>query len=124
MKRIVFSHRILKKEKLLPKDIEVIVKVCEKDIFTKIKGENLLSESSLIKIYITTIEGAQRLVLILDEKINVGHFLLYRKKDDSVGKNISLKNPEFRKILKQYLNLWNEDMEKDNFEIIELSKRP
>jgi len=33
-------------------------------------------------------------------------------------KNISIKNPEFKKALQQYLKLWNEDMEKDNFERI------
>jgi hypothetical protein len=121
MKRIVFSHQILKKEKLTQKDIAVIVKVCEKDIFKRIKGENIPSESSLIKIYTTTIEGARRLVLVLDEVINVGHFLFYRKKDDSIGKNISIKNPEFKKALHQYLKLWDKDMENNKFEIIELS---
>lgn len=120
MKRIVFSHQILKKEKLTPKDIEVIIKVCKKDIFRRIKGENIPSESSLIKIYTTTIEGSRRLVLVLDEVINVGHFLFYRKKDDSIGKNISIKNPEFKKTLQQYLKLWDKDMANDNFEIVEL----
>lgn len=121
MRSIVFANQILKKEKLSPRDIEVIVKVCKKDIFARIKGENIPNEASLIKIYTTTIQGARRLVLILDEEIKIGHFLLYRKKDDPVGKNISLKNPEFKKILQQYLSLWNADMESDNFEIIDLS---
>ena len=120
MKRIVFARQILKKEKITQKDIEVILKVCGKDIFQRIKGENLPTESSLIKIYATTIEGARRLVLILDESIQVGHFLFYRKKEDPIGKNISIKNPEFKKALQQYLKLWDEDMEKDNFEIVEL----
>jgi len=122
MKRIVFSHQILKKEKLTSKEIEVIVKVCEKDIFQRIKGENLPSESSLIKIYTTTTEGARRLVLVFDETINVGHFLFYRKKDDPIGKNISIKNPDFKKALQQYLMIWDKDMCRDNFEIVELNR--
>lgn len=120
MKRIVFARQILKKEKITQKDIGVILKVCGKYIFQRIKGENLPTEYSLIKIYVTTIEGARRLVLILDESIQVGHFLFYRKKEDPIGKNISIKNPEFKKALQQYLKLWDEDMEKDNFEIVEL----
>lgn len=120
MKRIVFARQIVKKEKITQKEKEVILKVCGKDIFQRIKGEDLPTESSLIKIYVTTMEGARRLVLILDESIQVAHFLFYRKKEDPIGKNISIKNPEFKKLLQQYLKLWEEDMEKDNFEVVEL----
>ena len=124
MKRIVFSRQILKKEKVTSNDIEVILKVCEKNIFQRIKGEQLPAESSLIKIYATTIEGARRLVLILDESIGIEHFLFFRKKDDPIGKNISIKNPEFKQSLQNYLKLWDEDMAKDNFEILEIPNRP
>lgn len=120
MNKIVFANQITKKEKLTPLDVDNIVKVCKKDIFTRIKGEEIPDNSSLIKIYTTTLEGARRLVLILDEEIQVGHFLFYRKKDDSLGANISIKNPLFKKSLLHYLQLWNEDMEKESFEIVDL----
>lgn len=71
-------------------------------------------------MYVTTIEGSRRLVLVLDEKINVGYFLFFRKKDNPIGKKISIKNPEFKKVLQQYLQFLDEDMEGDNFQIIQL----
>ena len=60
------------------------------------------------------------MVLVLDEAIDVGHFLFYRKKEDTIGKNVSIKNPQFKKALQQYLRLWEKDVENDDFEIIEL----
>ncbi len=121
MKTIVFAKRLIKKEKITLKEKSVIVKVCQKDIFTKIKGQNLPNTSSLIKIYATTIEGARRLVLVLDEEIGVGYVLFFRKKDDVIGKNISIKNPNFKKSLQKYLQILDEDMDNDNFEIVDLN---
>jgi hypothetical protein len=119
MKSVVFSRHLIRKEQLTQKEIEIIVKVCKKDIFTKIKGENIPDESSLVKIYVTTIEGARRLVLLFDEKTNVKYFLFFRKKDDPIGKNVSIKNPKFKEKLYQYLRILDEDMMNDNFEIVE-----
>lgn len=120
MKQVVFSKQISKKEKLSKRNFEIILRACKKGLLTKIKGKDLPKASSLVKIYVTTIEGARRLVLVLDEKINVGYFLFFRKKDDRIGENISIKNPEFKKVLQQYLQFLDEDMEDGNFEIIKL----
>jgi len=120
MKRIIFSNRLIKKENLSQKDIDIIIKSSQKNIFTKIKGDDLPKETSLIKIYVTTINEAKRLVFLLDEETSVGHFLFFRKKEDLLGKNISIKNPKFKEALRQYLKIWDEDMKNDNFEIIEL----
>ncbi len=120
MRLIVFAKSLIKKENITSQEKAVIIKVCQKSIFTKIKGQNMPNNSSLIKIYVTTLNGARRLVLILDEEIDVGYFLFFRKKDDSIGKNISIKNSEFKKALQQYLKLLDKDMDNNNFEIIKL----
>ncbi len=120
MKRVVFTHRLIKKEKLSQTDIDVVIKSCKKGIFTPLKGVDIPSETSLIKIYVTTIQGARRIALLLDEEIGVAHFLFFRKKDDPIGKNMSIKNPVFKKTLKQYLQLWELDVKDDNFDIFEL----
>ena len=120
MKKIIFSQKLIKKEKLSSKEKLLVIKVCQKNIFTKIKGKDLPSESSLIKIYITTIDGAKRLVMILDEVLDIGYFLMFRKKEDSIGKNMTLKNPDFKKALSQYLDILDADMNENNFEIIDI----
>lgn len=120
MKRLVFSKQIVKKEKLTKKEQNIVVKVCKKNIFRKIKGNRLPADSSLIKIYATTIEGSRRIVLLFDEEGSIGYFLFFRKKDDVIGKNISIKNPEFKKALYKYLDILDIDIEGDMFEVIEL----
>ena len=120
MRCIVFSRQLVKKEKLSKKDVDAIVRGCRKNIFTKIKGEDLPSDSSLVKIYTTTVDGARRIVLLLDEKTKTVFFLFFRGKEDSIGKNVSVKNPKFRETLKKYLRILNMDVEKDNFEICEI----
>ncbi len=122
MKSIVFAKTIVKKEKLTPSDIDVIIKSSQKGVFSKIKGKSIPSSSSLIKVYTTTIQGARRIVILLDEKSSVGHFLFFRTKDDPLGKNISIKNPTFKKLLQKYLLLWSKDMESNDYDIISLKK--
>lgn len=122
MKKLVFSQKLIKKEKLKENDKNIVIKVCKKNIFTKIKGRNIPADSSLIKIYVTTVEGAKRIVLLFDEEVQVGYFLFFRNKDDSVGKNISLRNPAFKKTLDIHLNLLGEDMAQENFEIVQLQE--
>ncbi len=121
MRSIVFAKRLIKNEKLTTLDIETIFKICQKGIFTKIKGTKIPTNSNLIKVYATTVSGARRLVFVLDEKIKVGYFLFFRRKDDEIGKNISIKNPKFKKLLIKYLAIWNEDMENDDFEVVRLN---
>ncbi len=120
MKKLVFSQQIVNKEKITTRDMVDILGVCMKNIFQRIKGDNLPTNASLVKIYVTTISGARRLVILFDESIQVGHFLFYRKKNDPIGKNISIKNPQFKKELTKYLKIWSEDIENDNFKVISL----
>ncbi len=121
MRIIVFTRTLVKNEYLSSEDVDVIVKSCKKCIFTRIKGKSLPTGSSLIKIYTTTIQGTRRIVILFDEESKAGHFLFFRSKDDSIGKNISIKNPSFKKLLQKYLILWDRDMESDNYDIIKLS---
>lgn len=122
MKKLVFSQKLIKKEKLKEKDKHIIIKVCRKNIFTKIKGRNIPADASLIKIYVTTIQGAKRIVLLFDEEVQAGYFLFFRNKNDVIGKNISMKNPAFKKALDIHLNLLEQDMDQENFEIVQLQR--
>lgn len=42
---------------------------------------------------------------------NDAFFLFYRSKNDKIGKNITINNPEFRKMLHTYLALLEADIE-------------
>ena len=45
--------------------------------------------------------------------------LFYRDKKDSVGANVTIKNPDFRKQLHKHLALLRKDLEKGAFEVWE-----
>ncbi len=121
MKKIVLADQIVKKEKITRKNLGVIVKVIRKGIFKKIKGQNLPKDSSLIKVYATTVEGARRIVFLLDCEIDVVYFLFFRKKDDPIGKNISINNKFFKESLVKYLKILDQDIEDDNFEVVNIN---
>ena len=75
-----------------------------------IKGEELPKGSRLVKLYVTTIAGARRIVFLVDVETGTGFLLFYRGKNDTIGKNITIKNPVFRKRLLQYLDLLQSDL--------------
>jgi len=110
---VIISHRIKKKEfkkGIIPQaDLEKILDGFRKGIFIVIKGENLPKGSRLIKVYSTTTAGARRIVYLVDVLTNDAFFLFYRSKNDKIGKNITIDNPEFRKILHTYLDLLTAD---------------
>lgn len=121
--KIIFSKKIKRKElgsnpsKL---DIEIILSSLKKWIFDKINWDNLPSNSNLIKIYMTTIAWARRIVFLVDNISWDVFFLFYRTKNDKIGENISIKNTEFKKKLNEYLEILFKDISEDNFEIIEI----
>lgn len=118
---VIISHRIKRKEfkkGIIPEsDFQKILDGFRNGIFTKIKGENLPKGTRLIKVYSTTISGARRIVYLVDVLTNDAFFLFYRSKNDKIGKNITIDNPEFRKILHQYLTFLCADMDSDSVDV-------
>lgn len=112
--KVVISDSIQKKEfrqgKIPERDLEVILRGYSEGIYIPIKGESLPKGSRLVKLYVTTIQGAHRVVFLVDVETGTGFFLFYRSKNDVLGKNISIKNPAFKKRLIQYLGLLSADI--------------
>lgn len=75
--------------------------------------------SRLIKVYATTTQGARRIVYLIDVQSGDVFFLFLRSKNDRLGENITIKNPEFKKKLEEYLAILAEDIGGDNFDILE-----
>lgn len=48
-------------------------------------------------------------------------FLFFRTKNDRIGSNITINNPEFKKKLQEYLVILFEDLEEDSFQVMEIS---
>lgn len=111
---VVIAHSIRRKEfkqgKISPADLETILESFAEGIMVPIKGESLPKGSRLVKLYVTTIAGARRIVFLVDVETGTGFFLFYRGKNDAIGKNITIKNPAFRKRLLQYLDLLQSDI--------------
>lgn len=118
--KIIFSHRLIKKEKLSGSDIKEVIKNASKGIYTLIKGENLPKNSKLIKIYSTTIQGAKRIVLLIETVSGDTFFLFYRSKNDKLGQNISIQNPTFKKELHKYLLILKEDIRRNSCSVFEI----
>ncbi len=121
---VVISHQIKKREfkkGIIPsRDLDTILKSFQGGIFTLIKGKDLPRGSRLIKIYATTIQGARRIIFLVDVESNDAFFLMYRSKNDTVGKNVSIQNSDFRKLLHTYLELLASDIDTDNVDVYEI----
>lgn len=117
---IVVSHRIRRKEfkrGIIPaEDLEIIRDAYAEGIMTSIKGDALPKASRLVKIYVTTVAGARRIVFLVDVATGTGFFLMYRGKNDPIGENITIKNPVFRECLLKYLAFLEEDIGAGTFE--------
>jgi hypothetical protein len=116
---VVIAHSIQRKEfkrgEIPASDLETILGGYSKGIAVPIKGEALPKGSRLIKLYSTTVGGARRIVFLVDVETDTGFFLFYRGKNDSIGKNITIQNPAFRKRLLHYLDLLHADIDMGNF---------
>lgn len=112
---VIISHSIKRKEFkkgiIAQGDLQTILRGFQEGIFTAIKGERLPKGSRLIKVYSTTVAGARRIVFLVDVASNNAFFLFFRSKNDKIGKNISIQNQEFRKMLHKYLDLLDIDIE-------------
>ncbi len=118
---VIIARTIRKKEfkggRIADDDFEKILSSYKEGIFTVIKGEKLPKGSRLIKIYATTSAGARRIVYLLDVEAGDAFFLLYRSKNDEIGKNITIKNPTFRRLLHAYLDMLDSDIENGDIDV-------
>lgn len=96
--------------------MEVILRSCKKDIYESINGD-IPPATQLIKVYATSKSGAKRIVFLLETETGDRFFLFYRDKDDEIGENVTIKNPAFKKALDVYLDILEEDMNDDAFDV-------
>ncbi len=111
---VVIAQSIRRKEfkrgEIPQGDLATILGAYAEGIMVPIKGDALPKGSRLVKLYVTTIAGARRIVFLVDVESGTGFFLFYRGKNDPIGKNVSIKNPAFRKRLHAYLDLLQLDI--------------
>lgn len=121
---VIIAHKIkreeFKKGIISPSDLKIILGSFQKGVFTVIKGEHLPKGSRLIKVYSTSVSGARRVVFVVDVANNDAFLMFYRSKKDKIGKNISIQNQDFRKLLHAYLNLLNDDLETGDIDVHEV----
>lgn len=86
---------------------------------TTIKGEGLPKGARLLKVYATSPDGARRVVHMLAVAEETLFLLFYRDKKDTVGVNITIKNPDFRRQLQKHLRLLQDDLSSGQFEVWE-----
>ena len=119
--KIIVAHSIRKKEfskgRISSSDLGIITKAFAKGISIPIKGKSLPKNSRLVKLYVTTVGGAKRMVFLVDVKTGDGYLLFFRGKNDAIEKNISIKNPLFQQRLVQYLQFLDADMQEGQFTV-------
>lgn len=120
--KVVFSKTIKKKElgNISQDELQILLDYDKRGIFTVIKWENLPKNTRLIKIYTTSASWAKRIVYMIDMLSKDAFFLFYRDKNDSIWKNISIKNNAFKIKLQQYLDILYKDIAENNLEIYEV----
>ena len=60
------------------------------------------------------------IVFLVDVVSNDAFFLFYRSKKDKIGKNITIQNQDFKKILYSYLSLLDTDLEIGNIDVYKI----
>jgi len=101
-------------------DFEPLLRTLEPSLTVPIKGEGLPKGSRLLKAYVTTPKGPRRAVHLLAVADGTLFLLFYRDKNDSVGRNITIKNPAFRRQLHRHLDLLTQDLREGNVTILEM----
>ncbi len=95
---------------------EVVIESFKKGIYTVIKGIDLPKNTNTYKIYATTIQGARRILYLVNTKTGDAALLFYRSKNDRIGNNMSVKNPEFCQALIKHIRIFYKDFEAGNVE--------
>lgn len=116
---IIISNSILKKEfgkaGIVNDDKAVLQRTARLELSTEIKGNGVPSGAKIVKAYGTSKSGAKRVVYMLTSDNNDFMLLFYRDKNDKIGKNITIANPEFKKAISKHIDLLIKDLLSGNF---------
>lgn len=118
---LFISERIREREigKLIPAaDKAAILDRARPEQAQPLAGKDLPKGTRLLKVYATTKRGPRRILYLLVVAEGDLFVLFYRDKKDSVGENMSPKNPAFNAELNRYLDLLREDILEDRVEEI------
>lgn len=118
---LFISERIRKREfgKLIPAaDKAVLLDGARPELAQPLAGKDLPKGTRLLKVYATTKRGPRRILYLLVAAEGDLFVLFYRDKKDSVGENMSPKNPAFNAELNRHLDLLREDILEDRVEEI------
>lgn len=118
---LVVSHQIRQKEfgaNIPTADLAALLRSARVALAAPIAGKGLPPGTRLIKGYATTPNGPRRVVYLLATEEGTLFLLFYRGKNDSVGENISPKNPAFTRQLERYLALLHADLSTGEFDVI------
>jgi len=118
---LILSHRICAKEfgKTVSEDERTVLRRSAKvALATPIAGIALPRATKLLKAYATSAKGPRRIVYLLTVEEGDLFLLFYRGKNDPVGKNVTIKNPDFKKQLSKHLDLLAGDIESGNYGIL------
>ncbi|MDP4008214.1 MAG: hypothetical protein Q8P68_03415 [Candidatus Peregrinibacteria bacterium] len=86
-----------------------------------IKSTVEISGTILSKVYLTSSDGAGRVVFLLKVKDEKSVLIMIRHKNDKrIGANMTVQNTKFRKVLEKNLDLILSDLKKGDYEEIEL----
>ncbi len=119
--KIFLSNWIRKKE--FPKGFDanekaIVIKCANPSLGVSISAKGLPKATSLIKAYATSDKGHRRLVYLLRNSSGDMILLFYRSKNDKVGKNITIKNPNFAKELDSHIDAAIDDIIAGNYELL------
>ncbi len=120
---IVISHRIRDKEfgSAITEEVrDILQRTARVALATPIASRGLPPGTRLLKVYATSTRGPRRIVYLLAVEAADLFLLFYRDKSDTVGANVSPKNPAFSAQLKKHLALLHEDIKANRIEVIEV----
>lgn len=125
---LIISESIRKREfkrgQIGAEDLGVLLRSARIELGTVIRGSQLPAGTHLLKAYATSPGGPRRIVYLLAVEDGDLFLLFYRDKKDSIGENISLQNPVFKKELHKHLDLLLADIEAERFEVHDTTDHP
>lgn len=103
------------KGKITDDDRQTLLRASKIELTTPIKGDALPKGTRLLKAYATSPTGAKRIAFMLSCQTGDLFLLFFRPKDDKLGKNMTISNPDFKKALHKRLDALKKDLIKDKY---------